>query len=99
LQCATFHSKLETFGLTVAEAISAGRPVVVTNSGGVQDIVDTSNGIITAFDLDSFANALASIKANYYKYNLKQISQDAKERFGKQTIYAKLYAHYCSCDV
>lgn len=87
-------SKLETFGLTVAEAVACGRPVVVTDSGGVRDIVNTSNGIITDFNIDAFANALANMKSNFHSYNLKQISKDTKLRFGEAKILQTLHNRY-----
>lgn len=36
-------SKIETFGITIAEAISCGLPCILINSGGPKDFVNSSN--------------------------------------------------------
>ena len=44
--CLISPSRSETFGISVAEAIAYGTPVVYTNSGGISDFVNSNNGII-----------------------------------------------------
>ena len=36
-------SKIETFGLTIAEGHACGKPAIATNSGGVNDIITKEN--------------------------------------------------------
>jgi glycosyltransferase involved in cell wall biosynthesis len=87
-------SKLETFGLSVAEAISSGKPVVTTNSGGINDIVNLNNGIITDHTPNSFALGLMTIKKEYHKYNSIQIQEHAKLIFAEDVIYSRLLYFY-----
>jgi teichuronic acid biosynthesis glycosyltransferase TuaC len=87
-------SKLETFGMTIAEAIASGKPVVVTDSGGVRDIVEPSNGIITQQNADGFSWGLLSIKSEFKKYDSKKIQADAKLKFSEEAIYTVLQAKY-----
>jgi glycosyltransferase involved in cell wall biosynthesis len=87
-------SKLETFGLTVAEAIASGKPVVVTDSGGVKDIINTSNGIITGQSVESFCSGLLTMKKNFDKYNSQKNQEEAKLKFSEEAIYTILKAYY-----
>jgi glycosyltransferase involved in cell wall biosynthesis len=56
----------EAFGLTVREALAAGRPVVVSRIGGLQDaIVDRVHGrIVEPGDVDGLAAALGELAAD-----------------------------------
>ena len=57
-------SLAEGFGLTVAEAMWKGRPVVASRVGGIQDqIVDGESGILIAHprDLAEFGSAVAGL--------------------------------------
>src|SRR5215203_3059230 len=59
-------SLAEGFGLTVAEAMWKGRPVVASRVGGIQDqIVDGQNGVLVdPLDLEAFGAALFSLLAD-----------------------------------
>jgi trehalose synthase len=60
-------SLAEGFGLTVAEAMWKGRPVVASRIGGIQDqIVDGTTGLLIddAHDLDSYGTMVASLLAD-----------------------------------
>ncbi len=53
-----FSSKTETQGLAVGEALAAGLPAVVVNSGGAPETVrDTIDGFLVADDADAMAKA------------------------------------------
>jgi trehalose synthase len=57
-------SLVEGFGLTVAEAMWKGRPVLASAIGGIQDqIVDGKHGLLleNPYDLDAFADALGRL--------------------------------------
>jgi glycosyltransferase involved in cell wall biosynthesis len=56
----------EAFGLTVREALAAGRPTVVTRMGGLQDaLVDGTHGrIVPPGDVEALADALESLTAD-----------------------------------
>lgn len=87
-------SRVETFGLTVAEALSMGIPVVVTSSGGVEDFVNQTNGIIVKQDVESYASGLIEVQKNYLRYNTETLKEQAKAKFGEEVIYEKLMAYY-----
>ena len=59
-------SRLEGFGLTVLEAIAAGKPVVATNVGAIPEIIEyAENGILVESEnIDSISNAICTILQN-----------------------------------
>ena len=92
-------SELETFGLTVAEAQAIGIPVVVTDSGGVRDIVSHETGIIADQSVENFAQGLISIRKNYDMYKPSEIRKRAHQSFSSDVIYKKLLTIYKSALV
>lgn len=73
----------ETFGLSVAEAIAHGTPVVCTDSGGIRDFVTNENGIIVNIkDIDAIVNAIDKTLHHHYDYKLMSLACLAK--FGKE---------------
>lgn len=87
-------SQVETFGLTVAEALARGKPVVVTNSGGVMDIVNPECGVITDQTEDALFEGLNFVRKNYGKFNPQQIQDYCRSKFGSEVIYQKLMIEY-----
>ena len=76
-------SLFETFGMTVLEAIAIGRPVICSNSGGVLDLVNESNGIICELGtFDCLAENMIRMEAEFESYALEQIRCDTLRNFG-----------------
>lgn len=72
----------ETFGLVVAEAIANGVPVVCTDSGGIRDFVNESNGLIVDIrDVKAIVNAI-SLTLHSNEYDLISISNRIIEKYG-----------------
>jgi glycosyltransferase involved in cell wall biosynthesis len=89
-------SKIETFGLTIAEAQAMGKPVVVTDSGGVRDIVTQETGIVTEGSLEAFAKGMLQLIQSYDTYDPETIRQSAKRRFSSEVIMEQLNEIYRS---
>lgn len=87
-------SEVETFGLTVAEAQAMGKPVVVTDSGGVRDIVDENTGIVCGNTSQSIAHGLIRIQELYTDYNPNHIRLGVKTKFSLDVVYSELLKHY-----
>lgn len=87
-------SSLETFGLTIAEATSSGKPVVSFDSGGVRDIINEVNGVVTEKNVASFSQGLISVQRNYRQYNDVEIQEDARRKFSEPVILDVLISHY-----
>jgi glycosyltransferase involved in cell wall biosynthesis len=87
-------SKVETFGLTIAEAQAMGKPVVVTDSGGVRDIVSQETGIVTELSSEAFAKGLMQLIQTFHTYDPETIRQSAKNRFAAEVIMNQLNEIY-----
>ena len=59
----------EPFGLTIAEALAAGLPLVTTNSGGIPEICE---GVATILDRDNVVSHLASAIIDLYSNSEKR---------------------------
>jgi len=87
-------SKVETFGLTIAEAQAMGKPVVVTDSGGVRDIVTQETGIITEMSSEAFALGMLQLIRSFDSYDAEAIRQSTKSRFSSEVIMRQLNSIY-----
>ena len=88
-------SKSETFGLAVAEAIASGLPVVCTDSGGIRDFVDESNGIVVPVrNPKALATAIVRMFDNISNYNGEQISTEIRKRFGVKAFTESITSEY-----
>lgn len=57
-----FPSLLEGFGMAVAEAMSCGKPVIVSRSGSLPELVDSATGrIVEATDIEQIAGAMREL--------------------------------------
>lgn len=84
-------SRMETFGMAVAEMLASGRPVVVTPSGGPQQFVENDNGIITdSFDPEDVAGAMSEMKKTYSSYDGRQIHEDILKKFGPEAYISRI---------
>lgn len=89
-------SHVETFGLSIAEAQALGKPVLVTDSGGVNDIVTKETGIITGRTSGEFKVGLEQITRDYKKFIPSKIREASKVKFSKEIIVNKLNGIYSS---
>jgi glycosyltransferase involved in cell wall biosynthesis len=85
----------ETFGLVIAEAIMYGLPVVCTDSGGIRDFVNESNGIVVPLrDFQLFSDAIKEMILNVDKYDFKTMSEAIRKKYGKEAFTRKLLTEY-----
>lgn len=55
----------EGFGRAISEAMSVGKPIVMTDAGGCTELIDEHSGIITPLkDVKSIANAISKLADN-----------------------------------
>lgn len=95
--CIVSSSKLETFGLTLAEAMAMGKPVVATDSGGPSDFINDENGIIVPNDNENkLAEAIIYVGEHLPEYNANKIRDYAKSNFSEEVILEKLHQVYAS---
>ena len=93
------HSKNEALGIAILEAMSAGLPVITTDSGGTSEIISNSgqNGILVEFgDVQRYAEGLAllindsRLRRRYSDNGMKII----RERFSLEKTVAETYNLY-----
>jgi trehalose synthase len=88
-------SLAEGFGLTVAEAMWKGRPVVASRIGGIQDqIVDGESGVLLddPSDLEEYGAALRDLLAD--EAGAERIGRNARERVREQYLSARSLLQY-----
>lgn len=87
-------SEVETFGLSIAEGQALGIPAVVTNSGGILDVLTSETGIVTPSNVDAFAYGVLQMIERYDSFDASRIQQLAKDRFSAPVIMQQLNAIY-----
>lgn len=88
-------SEMETFGVTLIEALSCGIPVIGGNVGGANDIITPENGLIVPTDNPiALQNAMKYMIKNIKNYDRDKIREDAINRFDKKVVIAKLESIY-----
>lgn len=90
-------SRLETFGLTIAEALALGVPVVVSDSGGVRDIVETGDGFIVEEDSVPLFTSKMTAVLNGQHDAAEEIRERCRYKFSESVIYVKLADIYKAC--
>lgn len=86
----------ETFGLSIAEALMCGKPVVVTDSGGIHDFVnDGVNGFICDVgDFQSVAKNIMRVHAGNLGQTPEAIRSVVIEKYGRTAFLQKLTHAY-----
>ena len=88
-------SRHETFGLVLAEAMSAGLPVVAPDQTAPPEYVDDGCGVLVApDDVDAIARAMEEVALDPGRYDGEAIRRRVVERFGFEAFGARLLAIY-----
>lgn len=88
-------SDVETFGITLIEGMSCGKPVIATKSGGPEDYVTPEVGMLSPTDnVDAFASAMQHMRDTYEQYDPKFIRDYCVENFSEATVMQKLETVY-----
>lgn len=75
-------SKFETFGMTVLESLSLGRPVISSDSGGPRDMLNETNGVLMDIQSEAdLASGMKRIQADYCHFDLEAIKKTTIRRF------------------
>ncbi len=88
-------SQHETFGVVLAEALLAGRPVLATACGGPQAIVGPGDGLLVPpGDAAALAAGMGRVWAMRSGFDAAAARQRALARFGRAAVAQRLLALY-----
>lgn len=88
-------SHVETFGITIIEAMACGIPVVATPSGGPQEIVTSENGILTTnWEINTIAKAILGVKHSIEIFKKDKIAENAVRRYGSRSVASQIFEIY-----
>ena len=92
-----FPSLFETFGLVVLEALACGVPVLSTKSGGPEELINDSNGILVDVnDEDTIAVQILLVINGKRKFNRKYIQKTTLEKYSCEVVGNTLLQYYKS---
>ena len=92
--CFVLASDVETFGVVLIEAMSIGKPVISTISGGPEDFINEDVGLVVERDLHAVANALIILRNNPGKFNPVTIRNYILENFSSEVVSDKVVRLY-----
>lgn len=103
IDCCVISSDHETFGNPAVEALSYGKPVVATRSGGPESIItDQSLGrIVEPADPRGLAEAMSEVFALRGTFKPSEISEYCRSRFGSSAVagyWNNLYRRISNLD-
>jgi len=88
-------SWVETFGVTLIEALACGKPVIATRSGGPEDFINEQNGLLVPVgDEMALSNAMKQMRDNWLGYNSEAIRAQCIERYSEKAIVGQLEILY-----
>jgi glycosyltransferase involved in cell wall biosynthesis len=88
-------SESELFGLTIVEGFFRGKPALATRSGGPEELINATNGLITNYaDVNGMAENMKYMYDHYEDYNPKAISDEAMSKFSEKAIVPIMINNY-----
>jgi glycosyltransferase involved in cell wall biosynthesis len=81
------NSNFETFGMTVAEALRCGKPVISTRCGGPEEFLNEGNSIlINPNNNNGLSVAILKMATEYQNYDSDKLSNEMELKFGKESV-------------
>jgi glycosyltransferase involved in cell wall biosynthesis len=88
-------SRYENLPCVVLEALCCGLPVISSDTGGIKEAVNETNGILVQSESETqLAEAMNTMMNEYEKYDRGKIAIAATERYKYETIGRKFYELY-----
>jgi glycosyltransferase involved in cell wall biosynthesis len=95
------NSNTETFGMTVAEALICGKPVICTTCGGPEEFVNASNGILiptgdVSSNKASLLTAMLQMTKELKNFDKLKISKEIENAYGEAEVRERWVSLYKS---
>lgn len=88
-------SRVETFGIVFIEAMSYGKPVIGSRTGGPDTFINESCGkVIDIDDIQGLTEAMKEVYLNYDKYDGEYIKQYCQDNFSEDVVVKRLEEIY-----
>jgi len=89
------NSNIETFGMAVAEALMAGKPVICTRCGGPEEFLSDEQGrLISAGNEGELTSAIVEMSEKFSSYDADSMRDKMRQRFGRETVLSKWVEFY-----
>ncbi len=92
------NSRVETFGMTIAEALLAGIPVVSSPCGEPEFFLNEQNSILippeSPDSINELAQAMLQMAEQYNTYDSAKIAQEIENQFGAKSVQEKWVIFY-----
>ncbi len=83
-------SDTESQSCVVLESLCCGRPAIVTNVGGVKELIDPSNGYkVVVRDTDDLVNKMRMMLDHHASFDLKKIAERATNSYSYRSVAAQ----------
>ncbi|MCV9926871.1 glycosyltransferase family 4 protein [Flavobacterium sp. LS1R49] len=90
-----FTSICETFGISPLEALFVGVPVITTQSGGVNEFMNSKNGIVVPVkDFEALSGGVLSVMNKELQFDRELISKESIAKFGSEVFIEKMTSIY-----
>ena len=90
-------SLTESFGVTIAEAMGCGTPVLASATAGARYILTADTGIIVPVgDISALTQGLLYMADHYQDFDRKKIRQLCVEHYGAEAVVKKWIDVYSS---
>jgi len=90
-------SHYENVPVVISEALMCGLPVVATNVGGLNEMIDDSNGYLVEHNsLTELSSAIRMMTENYSAYDRQKIRQAAMHKYSAVAVRQQMLQLYSS---
>lgn len=88
-------SRYETFGVVYAEAMACGKPVIATQCGGPESIVNQDSGrLVEVGNIDQLAEVMEWMYGNWSNFDPKSIRTYFENNFSGRAVTGQLFELY-----